>query len=167
MVQMFTADEDVGRHHVGILHRDDAHLASIDACECVQCVIEGHEVDGWVDAHDSSLVQRDVLHTAPTLHVVSARMLDQDPAHQLRRDREEMGPVLPLHPVVVHEAHVGFVDQSSGLEAVSLALTSHVAVRKTSELGIDDWRELLERASIAVTPGTEQRTDVVCAMVRA
>ena len=51
-----------------------------------------------------------------------------------------MGPILPLHPFVVHEAHIGFIDQSGRLEAVVRTLTAHVAVGQAAELRVDDRR---------------------------
>jgi hypothetical protein len=72
-----------------------------------------------------------------------------------------MSPVLPLHSVVIHQAHVGFIDQRGRLEAVAGALTTHVAVRQAVELRIDDRRQLVEGELVSVAPGTEELADIV------
>jgi len=41
----------------------------------------------------------------------SARVIDQHPAHLLRRDTEEMSAALPPHPLLVDQAQIGFVNQ--------------------------------------------------------
>ena len=51
-----------------------------------------------------------------------ARVVDEDPAHQLRRDSEEMRPVLPIGMTLLDEAYVCFVDQSGSLQGVVAAL---------------------------------------------
>jgi hypothetical protein len=71
-----------------------------------------------------------------------------------------MGTVLPLHALVVDQAHVRLVDQRGGLEAVAGAFAFHVAVCEATKLRVHDRRQLGERARVAVAPGTEERTDV-------
>jgi hypothetical protein len=72
-----------------------------------------------------------------------------------------MGPVLPLHPLVIHQTYIGFIDQSGRLDAVVLALSSHVAVRQAVKFRIDDRRQLVEGELVSVAPGAEQLTDIV------
>ena len=99
-----------------------------------------------------------MLHAASAFEVMTSCMLDQNTAHQLRGYREEMGPILPLHPLVIHQADIGFIDQRGRLEAVVGALTSHVAVRQPAELRIDDRRQLVEGELVSVAPGAEERS---------
>jgi len=72
---------------------------------------------------------------------VAARVLNQNAPHQLGRNRKKMSAVLPIHPLVIHQAHVGFIDQSGGLQAMTGALTFHVASGKAVEFVIDDWSQ--------------------------
>ena len=88
-------------------------------------------------------------------------MLDQNTAHQLRGYCEEMGAILPLHPLVIHQADIGLIDQRGRLKVVVAALASHVAVRQPAELRIDDRRQLAKGELVAVTPGTEKLADLV------
>ena len=50
-------------------HFDDLHFAGIDARKCVERVIERHEIDARIDAHENGLIQRDMLHAAPRLRL--------------------------------------------------------------------------------------------------
>ena len=73
-------------------------------------------------------------------------MFHQNAPHQLGRNREKMGTILPLHALVVHQSNVGFVNQGGCLQAVTGALASHVASRKAAEFVIDDRGQSVERA---------------------
>jgi hypothetical protein len=103
-----------------------------------------------------------VLHTGPALYVVATGMVNQYAPHHLGRNCEEMGPILPLHALVVHQAHVGFVYQGGGLERVPWALALHVVVSQAAKLFINDWGKALERCLVAIAPGAEQPAYVVC-----
>src|SRR4029450_2327897 len=69
-------------HHGGLFdaeaaektHFDDAHFARVDARECIQGVIEGHEVGAGISAHENSLIQRDMLHAASAFEVMTSCM---------------------------------------------------------------------------------------------
>ena len=102
-----------------------------------------------------------MLHAASAFEVMTSGMLDQDTAHQLRGDCEEMGPILPLHPLVIHQADVGLIDQRACLKVVFGALASHVPVRQAPQFRIDDRRELVEGELVSGTPGAEQLADIV------
>src|SRR5580698_1315121 len=69
-----------------------------------------------------------------------------------------MGAVLPLHALIIHQSHVGFVCQRRGLEAVSRALTFHMAASQAAKLVINDRGQFFQRALVTVSPGTEERT---------
>ena len=62
----------------------------IHARKRVQRVIERHEVDARIDAHENGLIQRDMVHAASAFEVMTSCMLDQNTAHQLRGYCEEM-----------------------------------------------------------------------------
>jgi hypothetical protein len=102
-----------------------------------------------------------MLHAASAFEVMTSCMLDQNTAHQLRGYGEEMGPILPLHPLVIHEADVGLIDQRACLKVVVGALASHVPVRQPAELPVDDRRQLVEGELVSVAPGTEELADIV------
>jgi hypothetical protein len=45
-----------------------------------------------------------------------ARMVDEHPAHDPGSQTEELRAVLPLHPFLRDEPHIGFVHETSGVE---------------------------------------------------
>ena len=137
-------------------HFDNLYFARIEPRQRVHRVIQRHQVRGTVAAHHCCLLQRNVLHAAAALQVVTPRMLHQNAPHHLGRNREEMRAILPLHALVIHQAHVGFIDQRGGLQAVPRALALHVAARQTAQFVINDGSQLFERALVSAAPGAEQ-----------
>jgi len=83
-------------------------------------------------------------------------MLNEDAPDKLGRDRKEVSSILPLHALVIYKAHIGFVDESRGLEAVAGALAPHVAAGQAVELLINDGREFFQGGLIAFAPGAQQ-----------
>ncbi len=67
-----------------------------------------------------------------------------------------MRAVVPLHFVRLDQPHIDFPDQCRGLEGVAIFLASHVALRHTVKLVINDLRELFERKSISSAPCVQQ-----------
>jgi hypothetical protein len=42
--------------------------------------------------------------------------MDQNPPHQLCRDSEEVGAILPPNVLPANEPNIGFIDESCGLQ---------------------------------------------------
>ena len=70
-----------------------------------------------------------------------------------------MGAILPLHALIVHQAHVGFVNQSRRLKAVAGALALHVAacqavqlveMRFFGGLSVEETAEVLKVSPVTV-----------------
>ena len=66
------------------------------------------------------------------------RMVDQNPAHRLGADGEEMGATLPIHSALVDETHERFMDERRGLQRMVLPLATKILLRKFSQFVIDD-----------------------------
>ena len=81
---------------------------------------------------------------------------------RLGRHGEEVGPILPAHAVVPHQAQVGLVHEGGRLERVATAFTLHIAMSQAAEFLINDGGQAVERALIAIAPGTQERADVLC-----
>ena len=86
------------------------------------------------------------------LEVEAMRVVDEDAAHGLRRCRDEMGAVPPVHAFGIDQPQVGFVDQGRGLQAVAGAFAPHVVVRQDDGALVDDRRQQGERTLIPVAP---------------
>src|SRR5579871_1023036 len=141
-------------------HFDYLHLAGILPRQRVHRVIQGYQVGSPIVAHHGRFFQRYVLYIAPAFQIVAARMVHQDAPHQLRRDSEEMCAILPLHARIVHQAHIGFIYQCGGLQAVAGVFPFQVAPRQPPQLFVNDGGELFERALISAAPGVQERADL-------
>jgi hypothetical protein len=74
--------------------------------------------------------------------------------------------ILPLHALIIHKAHVGFMNQSRRLQAVTGTLAFHVAARQAVEFVINDGGQPRERALVSVAPGAEERAYVAHSRVQ-
>src|SRR6185503_16329090 len=101
-----------------------------------------------------------MLMATSALRVPASGVIDEDPAHDLRRHGKEMRPVLPLNPGEINQPHIGLIDQRGGLQAVTVTLTSEVPAREAPELVVDDGGQAVEGFRIPAAPGVEQTADV-------
>src|ERR1035437_4545863 len=119
-------------------HLDDLHLTRIETGQCIHCIIERHQATSSIAGHDGDIVEGDMPDAAPALYVMATGTVDQYAPHHLCRNREEMGPILPFHALVVHQTHIGFIHQGSGLQRVPWALAVHIAVSQVAKLFINN-----------------------------
>jgi hypothetical protein len=49
-------------------------------------------------------------------------VIDQDTAHQLRGQPDELRPVFPVHTILFKQAQIRLMDQSGGLKSMPTAL---------------------------------------------
>jgi hypothetical protein len=87
-------------------------------------------------------------------------MVDENAAHQLRRDAEEMRAVAPLDAPLVDQSKVRLVHERRGLQRVSRTFTPHRAARLTMQLRIDDAKQPIRNRLIAPAPGEKQLSDL-------
>ena len=101
---------------------DDFGLARVESAEAFEGFIEGEDVfiflrgegDGFIEDHSRAAA-------AAFVTLMRAGVVNQDAAHGLRGDSEEVGFALPVDPGLVDQFHVGFVDEGGGLERVVVA----------------------------------------------
>ena len=93
---------------------------------------------------------------APLLGVAGPRVVDQDPAHGLGGDREEVAAVLPGDARLVDEAEIRLVDDGRRLERVARALSPELALGDLAQLRIDERHEPLDGRRVAFVPGDEK-----------
>src|ERR1022692_4398382 len=72
-----------------------------------------------------------------------------------------MGAILPLHALIIHQAHVSFMHQGGGLEAVAGALAFQVTPRQAAQFSINDGGQPFERALVSAAPSAQQLADFV------
>ena len=81
-----------------------------------------------------------------------ARVIDQDPAHRLRGDREEVDPVLVRHRLAADEAEVQLVDDGVRLQRVIGPLPLEQSRGERAQLRMHDRKEPVARPFVPGTP---------------
>jgi hypothetical protein len=89
-----------------------------------------------------------------------ARVINQDSAHQLGRDCEEVGAILPPHSLAVNQAKIRLVYKSGGLKGDAASFAQKIVAGHPMQLVIDDGRKFVEGALVSIAPGLEQHADV-------
>ena len=140
---------------------DDLDEVSVQFLQAIEGLIEcenGHpvcsgDVPGFIDWDSGRPL-------APFARPVTTGVIDQDAAHDVRGDTEEMRSVLPVHPPLIDEADERLVDKGGRLQSVVGALAPKLTGGNASELRIDEGQQPVERSPVAATPIAEQRRDV-------
>ena len=114
------------------------------------------EIDRTRDSqHDR--VERRIGEHAPAFGRLSATgVVDQDAAHGLRGDREEVAAVLPREVLLPFQAQIGLVNQCGGLQAVGGSFATSVGSRNLAQRGVDGGKEPLVRSRLAGAPRSEE-----------
>lgn len=86
-------------------------------------------------------------------------MVDEDLAHEVSGDAEEVGAAFPVGEFLGDEAEVGFVDESGGLEGGHVALGAEVTVGQAMQFLIDERGEKIESGFVAALPIDEKLGD--------
>ena len=68
---------------------------------------------------------------------MAASIVDQDPAHHLSGDSEEMRAVVPLNISLIDKTDERFVHQRGRLECVACALAVHVVMGQPVKLAVN------------------------------
>jgi hypothetical protein len=84
-----------------------------------------------------------------------ARVVDENPAHRLRRNPKEVTPVLPLDTTLIDELEIGLVHEGGRRNGVIRALSPQVRFRELFELAVQDLDQLTLRNPVALTPGDQ------------
>src|SRR5580765_1818530 len=85
-----------------------------------------------------------------------ARLVDQNTAHHLRGDAEELSAVLPDRSVLIDESQVGFVNQRGWLEGMVWALMAKVLGGPPPKFLVHERDQRVTRGDVAFAPGAEQ-----------
>ena len=100
------------------------------------------------------------MHAASFRCLSDAHAIDEDAAHQSRRNAEEMRAALPLDLVLVYQPEKDFVNESGGLECEFVPLTPEIIGGHSAQLLIEQRHQLFECALLAVAPPFEKPGDV-------
>ena len=114
----------------------------------------------WSDG--GNFLERDLLRATASLCVsMSPRVVDQDAPHYLRRDREEVRTIRPVHILLINQTDVGFIDQGSGLKCVVFPLPAHVTARQAVEFVVDQRVQLVQSGLLPLAPLSEQFSNLM------
>src|SRR5215469_1187513 len=100
-------------------HFDDQHFTRINSRQGVHRVVECDQILSPIGAHQGCIFKRNVRHATATFQVMPPCILHQNAPHYLTRNCKKMGAILPLHALVIDEAHVSFIDQGGSLKAMT------------------------------------------------
>jgi hypothetical protein len=87
-------------------------------------------------------------------------VIDQNSAHGLGREAEELRAALPVDAALIHQLDVGLVYERRAFEGVVRPLVAQVPGRDAVQFLIDERHQSLECLPIAFTPTPEQIGDV-------
>lgn len=77
-------------------------------------------------------------HVSPALEgVMRPRVVDEDPPHDVCRNREELRPILPSDLTLVNDPEVGLVDQRRRGHRVVRAFPLKIATRQPTQLAVN------------------------------
>jgi hypothetical protein len=82
-------------------------------------------------------------------------MIDQDPAHHLRRNAVKMRATLPGNALLPDEPQVRFVDEGGRLKGVVGSLATEVRGGAAPQLLVDQGHQLVPSIEAASAPGLQ------------
>jgi hypothetical protein len=88
-----------------------------------------------------------------------ARVIDENSPHQLRRDREEVGTVLPVGVALIDQLEVRLVDDGRRLQTIGPPLASEMPRCDRAKLVMHERNQLVEGFLAAVAPLLEESRD--------
>jgi hypothetical protein len=106
-------------------------------------------------------VEGNTTHAVATLAgAVPSRVIDQDAAHDLRRDTKEMRPILPIDVALVDQSKVHLMNEGRRLQGMVRPLLPQLARGHAAQLRIDERQQPVEGRPVAAAPVAEQSGDV-------
>jgi hypothetical protein len=78
------------------------------------------------------------------------RIVQDDALHQRSRNCEEMPAVVPLHVPLLHQAQIGFMDQSRGCERMTEPLAADAGRSQAFQLAVNQREQLIRGVGIVL-----------------
>ena len=112
---------------------DDAALAGVKGLEPREQLIQGEQVHCAFGCHGDGVDEsHSILDPSAFDPLTRARMVDEDAAHGLRGNPEEVRAILPAYVSLVHQSKERFVDEGCRLQSVIATFAAKVARGLTS-----------------------------------
>jgi hypothetical protein len=139
----------------------DTTLSRVEFRQVVQHVVQRNSMYVGVPAEQCGRIE---LHPSPTAgpfgHLSAPRMINENPAHHLRGQREKLGPVFPRQVSLVDKSKIRFVDERGRLQRVARPLASEVGASPSAQILIQQREEAIACGLIPSAPGLKQRCHV-------
>jgi hypothetical protein len=140
---------------------DDLGLAGVDGSEFFEGFVECEDVFVFLGGEGDGFVEGDAGSAAAAfIALVGAGVVDEDAAHGLGGDGEEVVFALPIDAGLVDEFHVGFVDEGGGLEGVVEAFLGEVVAGQSAEFVVNEREELVGGTLVAALQLGEYLGDI-------
>lgn len=153
----------VGGESAEMVEFDGLREVGAFGCEFVEGGVEREEIDGapFGSLHgDGGMFGVHAAHVASTLFSgFGAGVVDQDAAHHLRGDGQEVRFVGECGGVASEQAHVGLVDQRRRLQRVSRILALQPAYGDAMQLAVDERDQFLGCRLVSVAQAVQQNRD--------
>jgi hypothetical protein len=139
----------------------DTTLSRVEFRQVVQQVVQRNRLEIGVPAEQCGRIE---LHPSPTAgpfgHLSPSRVINEDPAHHLRGQREKLCPVLPRYLSLVDKPKIRFVNERGRLQQVARPLASEAGASPPAQIPIHQRDEAIACGLIPSAPGLKQRCHV-------
>lgn len=140
----------------------DAALSGIERSQAFERGIQVQDVDVERIGHCESGIERHPREqTGPLCGAVRARLIDEDSAHHLGGDAEELRTVAPGDPPLIDQPKICLVNERGRLEAVAGTFAPKTGGGAPTELVIHERHQAIARGKIALAPGLEELRHLV------
>ncbi len=120
-------------------------------CQARQRLVHGDDFLGRTGADQRGIgVEGYLVLTRAFVHRVIPGVVNEDAAHDLRRDAVEVRLALPRDGVLLGEFEKCLVDEGGGTQRVVLAFAAKVSLGECLEVAVDRSIELIDRVGGAV-----------------
>lgn len=141
---------------------NDLAAPRISLGQALQCLVQAQNLTALIGSDCRDFLERDLLRAAASLRVsVSPRVIDQNASHDLRRDREEVRAIRPVHILLINQPDIGFIYQGSSLKCVVFSLAAHVTAGEAMELVVHQRVQLVQSGLVPFTPLSEQFSNLM------
>lgn len=124
--------------------------------QAIEGVVEGREIDVQIDARGNGLEIDDGGRVITLVCRPPTGVIHKNAAHGLGRRSVEVHPVFESALADLRQSEIRLVDQCGGLQGVIGPLVTHLIVGETSELGVHQRHQRLQRGRVARPPPRQQ-----------
>jgi hypothetical protein len=130
-----------------------AALPGIDFGESIQSIVERYDVHVFSPGRHRHRLQRELAGIAAAFPCrVAAGIVDENLAHEVSGNREEMGAALPLRRLEPDHAQVSLMHERGTLQGVAGPLPLQLRVREATQFSIDKGQQDIECVAVSVPP---------------